>query len=205
MNNFFIQFVWSKFLRKIRGASIKNSVLESTAKVESGSSFYNSNIGRHSFCGYDCEISNATIGSFCSIASGVLIGGGRHPVEWISTSPVFYDNRDSVKTKYSRHSRSPNRRVMIGHDVWIGANAIIMQGVSIGTGAVVGAGSVVTKDVEPYAIVAGVPARTLRKRFDQPLIDRLLASRWWESTDDELEGAAAFAREPSLFLDALSK
>lgn len=205
MDKFILQYFWSKFMKKVRGVSIKNSSLDLTAKVESGSIFYGSRMGRHSFCGYDCEISCAEIGSFCSISNGVLIGGGRHPVEWISTSPVFYDNRDSVKTKLSRHSRPPNRTVVIGHDVWIGANAIIMQGVSVGTGAVIGAGSVVTKNVPPYTIVAGVPARVVRRRFSEGLAERMLDSKWWELNDKELGRVADKACDPERFLEALGR
>ena len=91
-----LQYLWAKSLRKIRGAAIAGSVVDKTSKVEPGSAFINSQMGRHSFCGYDCEIVNTQIGNFCSIANYVAIGGGRHPTEWVGMSPVFYDGRDSI-------------------------------------------------------------------------------------------------------------
>ncbi len=205
MQNSKFMFLWAKFVKKLGGAAVKNSWVEPSAKIESGSIFYDSQIGRNSFCGYDCEISFTKIGAFCSIANGVLIGGGRHPIEWASTSPVFYDNRDSIKKKYARHVRPKNGMVVVGNDVWIGANAIIMQGVNIGTGAVVGAGSVVTRDVPHYAIVAGVPARQIRMRFDKDLVDRFLKSKWWELDDDQLAALADLVPYPEKFLRALGR
>lgn len=198
-------YLWSKVIKKLRFAAIRNSTIHKTSKVESGSHFINSVMERHSFCGYDCEITNTEIGSFCSIANGVIIGGGMHPVNWISTSPVFYSGKDSVKEKYYSHERAHPKKVTIGHDVWIGQNVLIKQGVTIGTGAVVGMGSIVTKDVEPYAIVAGNPAAILRFRFCNSIIDSLLESQWWNCDDSIIKEAAKFAKEPELFLRSISK
>lgn len=117
---------------------------------------------RYSFCGYNCEMINVEIGSFCSIANGVVIGGEMHPLEWISTSPVFYEGRDSIDMKFSEHKRKKGLKTIIGHDVWIGQNSLIKQGIKIGNGAVIGMGSVVTKDVAPYSIVAGNPTKLIK-------------------------------------------
>jgi virginiamycin A acetyltransferase len=114
-------------------------------------------------------IRNARIGRFCSIGRRVSIGAARHSIESLSTHPFVADTASPPTT--------------IGNDVWIGDNAVILAGVSIGDGAVVGAGAVVTRDVESYAIVGGVPARELRKRFTTELRERLLASKWWEYGD----------------------
>ena len=97
-----------------------NSVVDITSKVESGSLFLNSTMGKYSFCGYDCEIINCKIGSFCSIANNVIIGGAMHPINWVSMSPVFYHGRDSVKKKFSEFYRDPDKETVVGHDVWIG-------------------------------------------------------------------------------------
>ncbi len=198
-------YYWSKILRKIRGSAIRHSTIHPTSKVEPGSSFIDSRMGRHSFCGYDCEIAATDIGHFCSIANYVAIGGGRHPIEWVGTSPVFYEGRDSVSKKFSAFPRSPQMRVLIGSDVWIGYRAIVAQGVTIGDGAVVGAGAVVTRDVPPYAIVAGSPARLIRYRFDEALREALLASQWWEKSDATIEQCAAYIRDPEQFLKKLSQ
>lgn len=198
-------YLWSKVLRKARGAAIRGSQVHPSSKVEPGSAFLGSTMGRHSFCGYDCEISGADIGHFCSIANYVVIGGGRHPIEWVGTSPVFYEGRDSVAKKFSEFARPEPLRTTIGSDVWIGYRAIVMQGVTIGHGAVIGAGSVVTRDVPPYAIVAGAPARLLRYRFEEPLRGALLASRWWDRPDEVLERCADAIRDPERFLERLEQ
>lgn len=195
-----VEYFYSKLLKKLRGRAIRRSAIHSTSKIEAGSEINDSTFGRHSFCGYYCEISNCDVGSFCSIANHVIIGGGRHPMEWISTSPVFYSGRDSVRAKFAEHSRERPARVRIGHDVWVGERAILRQGVSVGVGAVIGMGSVVTRDVPPYTVVAGVPARVIRRRFPDSICERLLASNWWLLDDEKLSDAARFATDPMEFL-----
>lgn len=198
-----IKYLIAKFLKKIRLASVKNSKIARTSKVGAGSNVANTTMGRYSFCGYDCDINNAVIGSFCSIASNVRIGGAMHPVDWVSMSPVFYSGRDSVRKKFSQFDRPADKTTNIGSDVWIGDGAIIKQGVNIGVGAVIGMGSIVTKDVPPYTIVAGNPAHPIRKRFSDDVISRLLDSRWWEKSDKELESLAADIKDPEAFLNKL--
>lgn len=170
-----LKYYLSKLLKKLRLSAVSGSKVDINSKVESGTSFINSSMGRHSFCGYDCDIFHADIGSFTSIASGVILGGARHPMEWLGMSPVFYKGRDSIKTKFVEFELPPPKRVTIGNDVWIGRNAIVLPGVSVCDGAVVGAGAVVTKDVPPYAVVAGNPARVIKYRFDEVLIAELMA------------------------------
>lgn len=195
-----LSFLWAKGLKKIKGSAIRNSKIDSTSKIESGSHIINTVMGKHSFCGYNCEIINTEIGSFCSIANGVIIGGGMHPYDWVSMSPVFYEGRDSVKAKFSEHQRDPVKKTIIGHDVWIGQNTLIKQGVHIGTGAVVGMGSVVTKNVSPYAIVVGSPAKEIKKRFDSKLIEKIINSKWWEFNDKKLASFAVHFKNPNNFI-----
>jgi acetyltransferase-like isoleucine patch superfamily enzyme len=157
-------------------------------------------MNKYSFCGYDCEIINSEIGSFCSIADNVTIGGAMHPVQWVSMSPVFYKGRDSVKKKYSEHERDLDKRTIIGHDVWIGKNALIKQGVHIGTGAVIGMGSVVTKNIPQYEIWAGNPAKFIRKRFDDSIINTLLEIKWWEWDENKLAKEAVCFNDIEIFI-----
>jgi len=173
--------------------------------VESGSHIVNTTFNRHSFCGYDCEIINCEVGAFCSIANHVVIGGGKHPMEWVAMSPVFYEGRDSVKAKFSTHKREAPKKTIIGHDVWIGENALIKQGVTVGHGAVIGMGSVVTRDVPPYAIVAGCPAKVVRKRFDDKTIESLLEIKWWDFSDEKLKEYAQYFKDPTDFIDRVKK
>lgn len=195
-----IIYLWAKIIKKIRGSAIRNSQIHLSSKIESGSNITNTKMDKHSFCGYNCEISNTEIGSFCSIANGVVIGGGMHPIKWVSTSPVFYEGRDSVKAKFSIHKRKLVETTYIGHDVWIGQNVLIKQGVNIGTGAVIGMGSVVTKDILPYSIVAGVPAKEIKKRFDKNVIEDLMESKWWEMEDNVLSKFAEHFKDPKKFI-----
>lgn len=200
-----LKYYWAKVLKKLRGSAISNSQIHPTSKVEAGSSIVNVIMEKHSFCGYDCELTNVDIGSFVSIANSVIIGGGMHPVDWVGMSPVFYEGRDSVKKKFSTYERTAPQKVIVGHDVWIGRNALIKQGVEIGHGAVVGMGSVVTKDVPPYAIVGGVPAKVIKYRFDEELIEGLLESKWWELDEQTLERLAVHIKDPKKFLEIVKK
>lgn len=197
--------IWAKIVKKIRLSSIRQSSIHGTSKIESGCNIVSVNMDRYSFCGYDCEIINAEIGSFCSIANNVIIGGAAHPIQWVSSSPVFYSGRDSVKKKFSEFERDTDKRTYIGSDVWIGNYSLIKQGIHIGIGAVVGMGSIVTKDVPHYAIVAGNPARIIRYRFDEDVIKGLLNSKWWEMSDDELLKYSQYIQTPEIFLKSIRK
>ena len=199
------KYIWAKLFKKIRGKAVLNCQIHKTSKIEAGSEVINVRMAMHSFCGYNCEINYCDIGSYVSIANGVIIGGGMHPLDWVGMSPVFYKGRDSVKAKFSQFEREPVKRTIIGNDVWIGQNVLIKQGVNIGTGSVIGMGSVVTKDVDPYTIVAGNPARVIRKRFEQNIIERLLLSKWWELPETELKKRADFIRDPIEFLNSIEK
>ncbi|MCG9022851.1 CatB-related O-acetyltransferase [Laribacter hongkongensis] len=195
-----LRYLISKLIKKVRLASICRSSIHPTAKVEAGTAFIDSVMGRHSFCGYDCEIYRATIGAFTSIANGVVLGGARHPMEWVGMSPVFYAGRDSIKAKFAEHMLSPPAEVTVGNDVWIGRSAIVLSGVEIGNGAVVGAGAVVTKDVPPYAIVAGNPAKIIRYRFREPVIQALEKLQWWNFSDQRLSELGRHFNNVSEFL-----
>ena len=159
-------------------------------------------MGRHSYIGTDSWVINAEIGSFCSIADNVYIGGAMHPMDWCSTSPVFQNiKHSSSKKHYATHDWNPySEKATIGNDVWIGHGAVINQGVIIGDGAVIGSNAVVTKDVPPYAVAAGVPAKILKYRFDEETISKLLKSKWWDLPDDELKELGQYIKEPAEFL-----
>lgn len=121
------------------------------------------------------------IGKYCSISHNVKIGLGPHPSNFVSTSPIFYSKQRSFAKINIYDEYADKGYTDVGHDVLVGANSIILAGVNVGTGAVIGAGSVVIKDVEPYSIVAGNPAKIIKYRFTKEIIDKLLQSQWWES------------------------
>jgi len=200
-----LAYLWAKLCKKIRGSAIINSKIDKTSKIEAGCSLVRVKMDKHSFCGYDCEIMNCDIGSFCSIANQVVIGGARHPMEWVSTSPVFSSRRDSVKKKFSMHDKGDTPRTFIGNDVWIGEKALIKSGIRVGHGAVIGMGSVVTKDVSPYSIVAGCPAKVIRKRFDEQMIAELLIIKWWDFEEKRLSKYAKYITSPEDFIREIEK
>jgi acetyltransferase-like isoleucine patch superfamily enzyme len=131
---------------------------------------------------YDCEI-----GNFCSIARECYIGGAKHPLDRVSTSGCFYLKDNYTKVCYNENDFNWHSQTKIGNDVWIGFRSTVLGGVTISDGAVIGAGSVVTKDVGPYEIWAGNPARFIRKRFDDKTIELLLSSKWWEWDDVKIK------------------
>ncbi len=161
--------------------------------ILSGSLVVNSRMGSYSYVGCDSIIQNTSIGSYCSIGRQVFIGLGTHPLKHFSTSPLFYRKRNTfgVTVVGEDLDFEEYRPVEIGNDVWIGARAMVMDGVRIGHGAVVAAGAVVTKDVEPYTIVGGVPAKILGKRFDDGKANRLTEAGWWDLPVGEIAERAA--------------
>ena len=127
-----------------------------------------------------------TIGNFCSVARGTQIQEYNHRTSGLTTA--FLSRRIDPRRGLSKQEIESKGPIAIGHDVWIGANCLVVSGITIGTGAVVAAGAVVTRNVPPYAIVAGNPARVIRYRFeDQRVIDELLKSEWWAYPPDQIE------------------
>lgn len=164
-----------------------------------------------------------SIGRYCSI-NGTAKIWNNHSLDCVTTSPIldhvrFYpweknDERREFVKKYGRHKENAkfdnsairdNRPVVIGNDVWIGAYVSILPGVRIGDGAVIAAGAVVTGDVEPYAIVGGVPAKTIRYRFDEEMIKKLLEVKWWEWSVEEVEKNIELLYDPVQFMKCFSR
>ncbi|AIR89848.1 CatB-related O-acetyltransferase [Pseudomonas cremoricolorata] len=155
-------------------------------------------IGAHTYIRSRCRLDVvSSIGRFCSIGSDCVIGQEKHthPIDWVSTHPFQYEG---AQAQAYRPEEVP---CTIGHDVWIGEGATILAGVNVATGAIVATRAMVTKDVPPYAIVAGNPARVIRFRHSPELIERLLASEWWTLRSTlltTLDGA-----RPEQFLETL--
>jgi phosphonate metabolism protein (transferase hexapeptide repeat family) len=145
-------------------------------------------IGDYSYVEQSCDIIYAKIGRFCSIASHVRINPGNHPLNRASLHHFTYRSRQYGMAEddnrfFDWRRASP---VTLGHDVWIGHGAVILPGVSLGTGAAVGAGAVVSRDIPPFTIAAGVPARPIRERFPKAIQDALLRIRWWNWSHQKL-------------------
>lgn len=200
-----VGFFINKFIKLIHRPALRDCEIDKTASIGMASNCIRVKMGRYSYIGFYNSVSDTNIGSFCSIASYCAVGGGKHPMNAVSTSPVFYAGRNSLGKNFSNISEEGNQGVEIGNDVWIGEAVFINDGVKVGTGAVIGAHSVVTKDVPPYAIVAGAPARILRYRFDEDTIQRLLDSKWWEWPEEELSKLGDRFDDPKRLLEAMGK
>jgi phosphonate metabolism protein (transferase hexapeptide repeat family) len=140
-------------------------------------------VGDFSYFERNAEAIYAEIGKFCAIAANSRINALEHPVERITQHKVSYRPNEYFRwlgVDAGFKARRQGKRLQIGHDVWIGHGAVVMPGVSIGNGAVIGANAVVTGDVDAYEIVAGVPARRLRRRFAPEISDRIEALAWWD-------------------------
>lgn len=183
-------------------AIIYKSTVNPAAAILMGSKVYWSEIDRNTFIGNNCFVIHSAIGGFCSVASNVIIGAGKHPLNFVSTSPVFYSEHNVLKTCYNKIDFKEYDKTIIGNDVWIGSNAFIKGGVTVGHGAVIAAYAIVTKDIEPYSIVGGNPARLIRKRFDDATIEKLLKTKWWDYNDERLREKAIYFESVEGFLNS---
>jgi len=171
-------------------ASINDSYIGDYTSIDEGTLIHESVFGDYSYIMENCQVMFSDIGKFCSIASYVRIHPVNHPFERTTTHHMTY-RREMFGLANEDESaffewRRKDQRVTVGHDVWIGHNAIIMPKVNIGHGAVVGSGSIVTKDLPPYSIAVGNPAQVIKYRFDERTIEKLLEVEWWNWSYDDI-------------------
>lgn len=179
-----LSFKFDGFSASIRSYS-ENSKFSNQNIIGSKTNIINSTLGSYTYISSNTDISNAALGNFCSIGQNVKIGGfGKHPLN-ISTHPAFY-SQHMTKCFHEIKNFQHFKNTKIGHDVWIGDRAIILDGINVGTGSVIAAGSVVTKNTEPYSIVGGVPAKEIKKRFSEKDIENLLKIKWWTFSEKDL-------------------
>ncbi|NMF48123.1 chloramphenicol acetyltransferase [Pseudoalteromonas arctica] len=177
-----------------KGVSVGNfsrvdySKLGEKVRVDRNNHIYQSSLSRFSYTGMNTVIMHSSIGAFTSISWNVSIGGADHDYSRMTQHSFLYNAVDSIRPDletiaYDRF----NKPVTIGCDVWIAAGAVITRGVTIGHGAVIGANAVVTKNVPPYAIAVGSPAKVIKHRFSSDIVSLLLQLRWWDWSDDKLK------------------
>tara|TARA_R110002126_G_scaffold286935_3_gene439235 strand:- start:11582 stop:12253 length:672 start_codon:yes stop_codon:yes gene_type:complete len=172
------------------GSSLSsNTILDANSRVLGNSILNNVHLCSYSYVGRNCLVQNADIGKFCSIANDVMIGLGNHPIDYFSTSPLFYKKKSGFNTKIVQNDLKfvEYKQITIENDVWIGARATILDGVTIGNGAIIAAGALVSKDVPAYAIVGGIPAKVIKYRFEKSKIVALLSEKWWDLSLEEIK------------------
>ena len=192
-----------KVLHKLRLTSYKNCSIDKTARVDAQCVLAYVSMGRYSYMGSGTHVTCAAIGSFTSIGNNCQIGGGRHPLSMVSTSPVFLKGKNILRKNFADIDFDEKDPVTIGNDVFIGDGCYIRAGITVGDGAVVGAHAVVTRDVPPYAIVAGSPARVLRKRFSDAVAEELLRMAWWTWPDDRIKKCGSLFENPEKLIEAV--
>lgn len=170
---------------------------------------FDGKIGYGSYIGPNSTLSKTSIGRYCSIAQSVQLAAGRHPSsQFVSTHPAFFSTLKQSGFSYVNEQKFEEYKyadeekkylLIIGNDVWIGANVLLLEGITIGDGAIVGAGSVVTKDVPPFSIVAGSPARVIRYRFTEDEIAFLNEFQWWNKDTEWIKNHAELFQDISNF------
>ncbi len=181
------------------------SIVDKKTRIYSKCQIFNSFIGSYTYIATNTSIISAKVGKFCSIGKDVNIGLGSHAMNLISTSPIFFSKINATGFSWtSKVYREEYKKVIIGNDVWIGAKAIIMGGVKIGDGAVIGAGSIVTKDIPNYAVAVGVPAKVIKYRFDNLIIEKLNYLKWWDWSENKLKKNIKIFQNENITLEELN-
>ncbi len=185
------QLLYFKFrnrnLKLSISCDIRNSTIGRNNFLGENVSLINSTIGDYSYINTNSKVSNTIIGKFCSIGPNVQIVLGTHPSKFVSSHPVFYANNKPFKTFSDGIYFKEYEDVVIGNDVWIAEGVLIPGGITIGDGAIIMARAVVTKNVEPYSIVGGIPAKHIKYRFDVETINRISQTKWWDWEEKKLK------------------
>lgn len=183
--------------------ALNNCTIDKSSKIGPRTELTNCTIGRYTYIGQQGFIVNTSIGSFCSLADRCSIGGAKHPIHRVSSSPVFHNGKNVMHKNFANFPQIETPLTKIENDVWIATGVIIKAGVTIHNGAVIGAGSVVTRDVPPYEIWAGNPAHKIKSRFEEATKTKLLKSEWWNWSDEKISDKAPLFDNVDSFIESL--
>lgn len=183
---------------------VTDSSIGNHCTIERRGMIFNSSISDYSYTGYNTVVKHAKIGKFCSISWNVTIGGADHDYHRISTHPFGFMPKYGFTEKAGSYS-SFDVPLQVGNDVWIGCNAVILRGITIGDGAVIGASAVLTADIPPYSIVVGNPGKVIKTRFSNSIIDKMEQMRWWDWDPDFIRINLSFFQNGNLTLPLLNE
>ncbi len=178
----------------------RHSTIGKGCYVKPGAIITDCSLGNRVYVNSYAKLYKTDIASYCSLGPGCEIGANEHMINFVTTCELIYP-KDVLKEIDDRNQT----RTVLAADVWVGAHAVVLKGVKVGVGAVIAAGAVVTKDVEPYTIVGGVPAKPLRKRFAADDVEKLMASRWWEKPEAKIREALSGLPEAAQMITAFTK
>lgn len=214
------QILWKHKMQKVnnciieKGAYIDQScILEGRSRFANRTKLFHCKVGKATYFNTGTELHHIKIGRYCSIGSNVKAITGRHPTfQFVSTHPAFFSTSKQAGFTYVEKNKFEEYlyvkdcySVEIGNDVWIGSDARIMGGIHVGDGAIIAAGALVTKDVPPYAIVGGVPARVIKYRFDDNQVKKLLNIRWWDEDEEWIRKHSGYFEDIEKFLTEIER
>lgn len=179
-----------------------NAVVSERARIYPPFFLHQVEVGAYSYVAKNSNITNCTIGKFCSIGPNFCCGLGIHPTDGITTSPMFYSlSKVNGASSVEKNKVEESKHTAIGNDVFIGANVTVLDGVTIGDGAVIGAGAVVSKDIPPYAIAVGCPIRIIKYRMTEKQIAAMQRIQWWNWGDDRLQDVERMFEDVDGFIE----
>lgn len=191
---------------------IKRTKINDYVMILKGTELTDCNIGLSSFIGRNCSFNKTKIGKYCSIGESVKLIYGKHPThKFVSTYPAFYSSEAQYGYTYSKDTKFEEFEILddgnyldIGNDVWIGSYAHIMGGIRIGDGAIIASGALITKDVEPYCIVGGIPAKKMKMRFSNEEIQQLISVKWWDKDREWISNHSQYFFNITTFLQGVN-
>lgn len=186
----------------------KSSKFTDFTHLKRGCRLINSSIGKYSRVGINCKVVNTTMGNYSVLSANCQAGVGQHPTNYLTYHSIFYKKGNwgwhDDWVKYPEGFQE-NKPITIGNNVWVGTRVIILDGVTIGDNSIVASGAIVTKDVPPYSIVGGIPAKVIKTLFDEDMRKRLDEIQWWNLPDEEITRCIDLFHIPNPTVDDINR